>query len=149
MSKVDFTLAAEAAADPVEAESIVFGFGPYGSITVRVPDTAQVLLLQSKIDDPRKAAPAMFRFLERLMSAEDYELLTDLIERGIVSQDLLMGGDDANDAGILDSLIEAAGARPTQPSGDSSPSSSSGGPRSTGRSPGKGSIQSGSLSAVS
>lgn len=72
----------------------------------------------------------------------EYADLQKMVFDGIIPPSLLFGGDELNGRGILDGIIREFSGYPTQPSEESSPSPSSGGARSTGRSPGKGSTSS-------
>lgn len=82
-----------------------------------------------------------WRFLRKVLVGDGYARLVDLVADGKIPTALLFGGDELNDAGIIDYIVtEFAAARPTESSSDSSPSPNSAGQRSPGRSRGKGSI---------
>lgn len=100
------------------------------------------LVLASFNMGPQRAITAIYRFLEGILLDDGYDRITEMIGDGTITFDLLFGGDDKNDQGIIEWIIEEVGARPTQPLSGSSASSNSSGKRSTGRSPGKGSTRS-------
>jgi len=116
------------------------------------PTTTQIILLSTSTDEGtmRAMLSASMSFLEGLMIGDSYKRFRKLVAAGLVSNDLILGGDDDNEKGIIDWVIaQVAETRPTQPSPDSSPSQKPAGTRSTGRAPGKGSIPSGSPSGGS
>ncbi|UDL15407.1 tail assembly chaperone [Microbacterium phage Pepe25] len=86
-----------------------------------------------------QAIQAVYRFLRRVMLDDGYKRLQTMVENEEVSFGILFGGDDNNDGGIVDWIIEESASRPTRPSTESSSSPTTGGRKSTGRSPGRGS----------
>lgn len=114
-----------------------------------VPTTTQIILLSTSTDEGtlRAMLGSSMAFLEGIMIGDSYKRFRKLVANGTVSNSLLLGGDGANEQGIIDWIIsQVTDARPTTSSTDSSPSPASTGKRSTGRAPGKGSILSGSPS---
>lgn len=93
----------------------------------------------------------VFKLIRSLLGEE----ATDIIEEAIWARrldfdDLVGGGTKLNpEHGLVDGIFAEFGERPTQPSTVSSPSRAVGGRKSTGRSPGKGSIPSDSPSTGS
>ena len=85
---------------------------------------------------------AVWDFLRDVLWGDGYDRLRNLVASGEFPPQLLFGGDELNEEGVVDHIISATAGRPTQPSSDSSPSPSTTGKRSTGRSPGKGSTRS-------
>lgn len=90
---------------------------------------------------------AVWDFLRHVLRDDGFARLRELVASGQFPPQLLFGGDELNEEGVVDHIISAVAGRPTQPSSDSSSTPSAGGKRSTGRSPGKGSTLSGSSSA--
>ncbi|QJD53256.1 tail assembly chaperone [Microbacterium phage Tempo] len=86
-----------------------------------------------------QAIQAVYKFLRRILLDDGYRRLTRMVEEDKVSFGVLFGGDDNNDGGIVDWIIEESASRPTRPSTESSSSPTTGGRKSTGRSPGRGS----------
>ncbi|HEX5018625.1 MAG TPA: hypothetical protein VFX15_13695 [Actinomycetes bacterium] len=87
--------------------------------------------------------------LRKLMLDDGYSRLVGLLNDNVIGIGMLYGGDELNDTGILDYLIELRSGRPTTSSNGSSPSPASGGKRSTGRVRGATSVPSTSLSTAS
>ena len=85
---------------------------------------------------------AIHQLLAKLLRGDGYRRLVRLLNDNVIGVGMLYGGDELNDTGILDYLIELGAGRPTTSSVDSSPSPNGGGRRSTGRAPGAGSIPS-------
>lgn len=84
-------------------------------------------------------ASSVFRFLRGVLKDDGYQRIQTLLERGKIDFDMLWGGSEGNEEGVVDWLISKAAARPTRPQSGSSESSKPTGKKSTGRSPGKGS----------
>lgn len=159
MTKMQFQAAATRVAEEVEAEEggeveeRILEFGLAGQdFRLKVPTSTQIVLLATSSDTGtmRGMLGATMDFLEGVMLDDGFRRLRKLMAKGVVSHELLLGGDDDNEQGIIDWIIEQVsdGTPPERPS-DSSASPKAGGPRSTGRAPGKGSIPSGSPSAAS
>jgi hypothetical protein len=122
------------------------------TLIARRPTTAQSVLFSSmQMDgDGGKRASGMFTMLDILFNPSDRAYIKNLIlERKLDFDDLIGGSEQNPDGGIIDSILAEFGARPTQPSTDSSPSRAAGGRKSTGRAPGKGSTRSTSRSTDS
>ena len=94
---------------------------------------------------------AVFGFLRGVLQGDGYRRLQLLVQEGKVPLEVLFGGDEGNELGIVEWIVQTSlgDERPTQRSTASSSSRSSGGPRSTGRSPGRGSPHSPSLPVAS
>jgi len=139
----------EAPPDPVILEWTMAG----QEFKANKPTTTQVILLSATAAEDgtlRSLIASSLTFLDGIMLEDGYKRLRKLIAKGIVSHDLLIGGDDANESGLVDWIVsQVSDGRPTQSSTDSSPSPKKGGGKLTGRAPGKGSIQSGSPSGDS
>lgn len=144
--------AAARAADDEEERVLEFAIGDQ-EFRSRIPSTARVAMFIAAMTDDSptgEAIGAIFAFLKDMLEGDGYRRLRKLISDDVIDMSTLTGGGDENDEGIVDWIIShAANDRPTPPSADSSSSRGSGGRRSTGRSPGKGSTLSPSLSAAS
>ena len=78
----------------------------------------------------------VWAFLQEVLWDDGYQRLRNLVATGQFPPLLLFGGDELNEEGVVDHIISATAGRPTQPSNGSSPSQSTTGSRSTGRSRG-------------
>lgn len=76
----------------------------------------------------------VWNFLRDVLWGDGYARMRELVASGQFPPQLLFGGDELNEEGVVDHIISATAGRPTQPSSDSSRQQSSGGKRSTGRS---------------
>lgn len=85
---------------------------------------------------------AIFAYLDNILEGDGGRRIRKLVERKVITFDLLYGGDDLNEEGIVDRIMALASANPTEDAIDSSSSQTDTGRRSTGRSPGKGSTRS-------
>ncbi|QKO02786.1 tail assembly chaperone [Microbacterium phage Kelcole] len=85
-----------------------------------------------------QAIQAVYKFLRRILLDDGYRRLTRMVEEDKVSFGVLFGGDDNNDGGIVDWIIEESASRPTRPSTESSSSPTTGGRKSTGALAGSG-----------
>lgn len=154
MTKMQFQAAAVRVQDEIDGE-IEDGVRPEPNILefdlagqtfqLYVPTATQIILLSTSTDEGtmRAMLSASMAFLEGLMIGDSFKRFRKLVANGIVTNDLLLGGDGANEKGIIDWIIlQVSEARPTSSSTDSSQSPPSTGRRSTGRAPGKGSTQS-------
>jgi len=141
----EFKAAAEAEADAEDTPVLEFKLGNQEFVADKA-SVGQMALVVAAMDEGGQAmVGAVFRFLRGLMAnhGDGYRRLRDLVANGTVSFDLLVGGDDDNEDGIVDWIIEkSSDDRPTKVPTDYLPSQASGGQRSTGRSPGKGSKRS-------
>jgi hypothetical protein len=145
----EFTAAARAADDPAE-EILQFGLAGMEFTASRATTSQMALVVAAMDDGGAPMVAAVFRFLRGILHDDGYQRLRDLVAAGVVSFDLLIGGDEDNEDGIVDWLIEkSADERPTKRPTDYLPSQASGGQRSTGRSPGKGSKPSGLVPVAS
>lgn len=118
----------------------------------RLPNTARVAMFVASMSDESttgESVTAIFTFLKDVLLDDGYRRLRKMISDGTIDLEVLTGGGDENEDGIVDWIIGQASSRPTPASTDSSSSPASGGQRSTGRSPGRGSTRSPSLSPVS
>lgn len=148
----EFKAAAQAEVDGEEAQILEFTLAGQ-EFVVDKASTGQMALVAAAMDEGgQQMVGAVFRFLRGLMEnhGDGYRRLRDLIANGTVSFDLIVGGDDDNEDGIVDWIIEkSTDDRPTKAPTDYLPSQATGGQRSTGRSPGKGSKPSASAPARS
>jgi hypothetical protein len=159
MTKMQFQAATARAAAEVaaeegeEVEEKILEFALAGQdFRLKMPTATQIVLLATSSDTGtmRGMIGATMDFLEGLMLDDGYRRLRKLMAQGVVSHELLLGGDQDNEQGIIDWIIEqVSDGTPPERSSGSSASPKPGGPRSTGRAPGKGSIRSGSPSAAS
>lgn len=118
----------------------------------RRPTTAQGALLNVGLTGRTMALrmEAIMNLIEALMGYEARAVVAQMVwERRIDFNDLLGGSEQNPDGGLIDQIFSEFTARPTVPSTDSSESPTSGGRKSTGRSPGRGSIRSDSPSTPS
>jgi len=144
--------AAARAAEGEEDQILEFAIGDQ-EFKSHLPSTARTAMFIAAMTDESstgEAIGAIFSFLKDMLLDDGYRRLRKLISDDVIDLGTLTGGGDDNDEGIVDWIIsQAAENRPTPPSADSSSSPETGGRRSTGRSPGKGSTRSPSLSPVS
>lgn len=138
-----------------EVEVIEIPFGERTLIST-VPTPGQAALFYARLvgtndeqETDNGTVNAVFGLLRAVLAAGDVPYLKELLGDDRISFGTLFGGDDDNEAGLVDSLLKEAAGRPTTPSSDSSPSEKSTGRQSTGRSPGKGSTRSASRSTDS
>lgn len=142
MGKLAFAVA-EAKADPDEV--IEFSLGA-DEFEVRRPTLDQVIALSLLPPEATEAdvARASLAFMDGILLGDGAKRLRVLMARGVVSVQLLFSGDDNNETGIIPAIVEAATGNPTPSPTDSATSQTSGGKKSTGRAPGKGSTRSNS-----
>jgi hypothetical protein len=117
-----------------------------------IPTSAQIALMASAADEGGATmVNAVFNFLRGIMYDEEFLRLRRLVSRGKIDFDIIFGGNDDNEVGVVDWIIEEAAdrTRPTGPSTGSSESRGSGGRRSTGRSHSRASTRGGSPSPAS
>lgn len=107
----------------------------------RLPSTGQISVLigSSGFGNNLRDIHAL---LKALLLDDGYRRLAALLTENTIGVGMLYGGDELNDTGILDYLIELRAGRPTSSSSDSSESPKPAGRRSTGRVHGEGSIPS-------
>lgn len=118
----------------------------------RRPTPMQGALLNEALTSTSGAArlSAVFKLIQALLGTEAREVLEEMAwDRRIDFPDLIGGSEQNPEGGLLDQIFAEFAARPTEPSTDSSSSQTPGGRKSTGRSPGKGSIRSDSPSTAS
>jgi hypothetical protein len=146
----EFRAAAAAAADAEDAQVLEFALAGQEFVADRA-STAQLALIIAAMDEGGTAmVAAVFRFLRGILRGDGFNRLRDLISEGVVDFDLLVGGDDDNEEGIVDWIIEkSSDDRPTKQPTDYLPSQATGGQRSTGRSRGAGSTRSPSAPGAS
>lgn len=160
MTKMQFQAAAVRAQEEIEAEQgedapqpkvLEFSIGGEDFVC-DVPTLTQVILLSTASDGAtmRGMIQGCLDFLEGILHDDGIRRIKKLMAKGVITNELLLGGDENNEEGIISWIVEQVSeARPTEPSVDSSPSPKTTGQRSTGRAPGKGSIPSASQSAAS
>lgn len=113
---------------------------------VRRPTTAQIGLWTTGMHTTAQIA---FEAIETLLGKKGLDHIKRLIRNRQVDMDDLIGGSERNPDGLIGGILEEFAGRPTEPSTASTKSQPSGGRRSTGRSPGKGSTRSSSPSTDS
>jgi len=142
----EFHVAAQAAVDDDAGEEKVLEFSVAGQdFVASIPTTGQIALVAgSAVEGELDVIGAVFAFLKAVLHDDGYRRLRQLVQDGVLPLELVFGGDEENPMGIVDWIVQAGlgDERPTQRSTDSSSSPRSGGPRSTGRSSGRGSIRS-------
>jgi hypothetical protein len=147
---IEFNVAAEAAG--LAEDEDVFEVPIEDEVYIaRRPTTAQGALLNVALSGTGVSRlSAVFSLLEGLIGEEGRAHIERLVWERRVDLDDLVGGSEQNpEGGLIDQIFEAFSERPSQPSTDSSSSRATGGRRSTGRSPGKGSTRSPSPSTAS
>lgn len=107
------------------------------------PTTAQIALM---VATGGKDMGVIFRVIESILGVEALDVIEQMIWDRRIDLPDLFGGSEQNPKGLLGQIIEEFRGNPTPPSTESSNSRQAGGRRSTGRSPGKGSIHSPSTS---
>jgi len=149
---IEFKVAAEAEIREAAEDEDVVEVPIDGKVYIaRMPSVAQFALLQAEL---RKKGvdrfAAVFDFVESMMGEEAREHIERLVVKRQIEIDDLIGGSEKNpDGGLIDLILAEFTGRPTEPSTASSGSQKTGGRRSTGRSPGKGSTASSSPSGAS
>jgi len=148
---IEFRVAAAAERGEEDVVEVDMG-GELGVVEARRITSAQAEILASRIRQyPTLGALDM---IEAFMGSDVREYLYDLLMKGAIDRNDLIGGwgendEGRNEQGLLDQLIAQFTGRPTAPSTGSSRSQSTGGRRSTARTPGKGSTRSSSPSTDS
>lgn len=119
--------------------------------TARRPTSAQTGLLSVAIASGGNGAytKALIDMVEIMLGAEGRAHIVRLLANRQIDLDDLLGGTEQNPKGLISEILEQFSGRPTEPSTDSASSQPTGGRRSTGRSPGKGSTRSSSPSTDS
>lgn len=139
----EFKAAAQAAVDQDDAKILEFALGGEEFTAVKATTSQMALVVSAMDEGGTTMVGAVFRFLKGLMPEEGFRRLRAMVANGLVSFELLVGGDADNEEGIVDWIItKSADERPTKRPTDYLPSQETGGRKSTGRSPGKGSKQS-------
>lgn len=145
-----FTAAAEAAAARGDTPVLEFSLAGQEFVASKAELGQMALVVAAMDEGGSPMVSAVFRFLRGILQGDGYARLRELVASGVVSFDLLVGGDDDNEDGIVDWLIEqSSDERPTKLPTDYLPSQGNGGQRSTGRSRGPGSTASASARAAS
>lgn len=149
---IEFKVAADAAKPDGDVVEVTLP-EPFGVVDAHRPTTAQGEILGSQLQI-RPTLTAL-EFTRIIFGREDIaEYFRDLLLDGKIQREDLIGGWGENDEGkpekgLIDQILLQFTGRPTAPSTGSSRSRSAGGRRSTGRSPGVGSIPSDSPSTGS
>ena len=108
--------------------------------TARRPTTAQLALV---VATGGKDLSIIFRVLGSILPDEALVVIENMVWDRRIDLPDLFGGSEQNPEGLIGQIVAAfREGNPTQPSTGSSKSRPSGGQRSTGRSPGKGSTRS-------
>lgn len=146
---VSFSVAAKRA-EPGEEEGVVSVPIDGVDYVARRPTTGQVALLTVAQRRGDSFGEAVMNMITAMLGTEARVHIERLIWERRISFEDLMSGTDENPTGLIPAIIEEfSGERPTPPSTDSSSSQTTGGRKSTGRSPGKGSTRSSSPSTDS
>lgn len=131
-----FQLAAQQHQDQEKAEEplVEFDFGEV-KLHARHPVPGQLGMLYAALGSESEvlAQAEVHRFLRDLMSPKDYTTLTNYLRQGLLQPADLFGGTELNPKAMVETIIEAVAARPTNPPSDSSASPETSGRRSTGR----------------
>jgi hypothetical protein len=98
----------------------------------KLPSTGQISVLMASRGFSSNLQ-AIHNLLRNALLDDGYPAIVELLNTDTISLGFLFGGDEQNEQGILDYLIEEAVGRPTTPPTDSSASPKNGGRRSTGR----------------
>ncbi|QNJ55532.1 tail assembly chaperone [Microbacterium phage Phinky] len=147
MTKMAFQAAAKAqlsdeerAAQREQEPWFEFSLLGHDFIVREKPSPAQSAVLLGGIGDGSvEFYRSVFAYLDNILEDNGGRRIRRMLERNEISFELVWGGDDQNEKGIVDTIIELVSENPTvEPSGSSTsrPATSK---RSTGRSPGKGS----------
>ena len=115
----------------------------------RRPTAAQTGLLAVGVSDGRTYVGAVLDMVEILLGADGLAHIKRLMRNRQIELADIFGGTEQNPKGLISEIIAEFAGRPTEPSTDSRSSQPTGGRRSTGRSPGKGSTRSSSPSTDS
>lgn len=108
-------------------------------ISERPTPSQNIVVIAALANGGAEPLRAIFAYLDNVLDGDGGRRIKRMVERKQISFDLLYGGDELNEEGIVDRIMALASANPTDAPTDSSNSSSGTGKRSTGRSPGKGS----------
>ena len=146
MAKIEFTAAAKRHEEAQGESPEVFEFSVGGEEFVAdmiSPGQATYIGTTFSTQSTTAVLGAVLELFDLLLHGDGGRRLRRLVLADVVKPELLLWGDELNSNGILGSMLElAAAGRPTPPSSGSSGSQGTGGRRSTGRSPGKGSTSS-------
>lgn len=147
----EFQAAAKQAVAGEGEEEVLLEFGLAGqTFHAKLPTSGQVAMVAGSFDGgSSEMVSSIFSFLRGVLQDDGYRRIRKLISEGTVPFEVLFGGDDQNEFGIVEWISAEAAARPTQRLADSLPSRESTSPPSTGRSRGPGSIPSPSASGSS
>lgn len=147
---IEFKVAAEADAAKIGENEDVVEVPIDGVVyEARRPTAGQVGLLTVGVSDGSTYFAAVLDMVTILIGTEGRDHIKRLIRDRRIELADLFGGTPENPDGLVGAIISEFAGRPTVPSTASSASRSTGGRRSTGRSPGKGSTQSPSPSTDS
>lgn len=133
---IEFFAAAKAA-EMTDEEDFVMVNLDGEDYKARRPTTAQIALV---VATGGKDLGVIFRVLQSILGNEALDVIEGMVWDRRIDLPDLFGGSEQNPKGLLGRIVEEFRAgNPTQPSTGSSKSRPTGGQRSTGRSPGKGS----------
>lgn len=137
----EFLVAAKAT-ETEDEEVLEFAIGGE-EFRAKLPSTARIAMFIAAMSDEDGqtggAVASIFALLRDVLLDDGYKRLRKLISDDVVSMQIITGGDDLNEDGLVDWIIAQSTARPTESPAGSSPSPATTGPRSTGRSRGAGS----------
>lgn len=117
-----------------EEPLVEFDFGEI-KLHAKHPVPGQLGVLYAALGSENEiiAQAAVHEFLKMLMPPKDYRQVKTFLQQGQLQPGDLFGGTDLNDKGMVETIIEAVAARPTNPPTGSSASQGTSGRRSTGR----------------
>lgn len=147
---IEFKIAAEASEAGEDEDVVEVPIGDQVFIARR-PTLAQGALLNAVLNSKGSdRLTAVFRLIRSLLGDEGGAFIEQLVwDRKIDYGDLIGGSENNPEGGLVDMIFAEFAERPTTPSTASSASRASGGRKSTGRSPGRGSTRSPSPSTGS
>lgn len=103
------------------------------------PSTSQnIVVVAALAEGGAQMIRAIFAYLDNILAGDGGRRIRRMLERKQITFDLLYGGDELNEEGIVDRIMALASENPTVAPTGSSNSPNGTGKRSTGRSPGKG-----------
>lgn len=112
-------------------------------VVPKKPSPAQtIIVINGLASGGGEHVRSLFAFLDNVLEGDGGRRLKRMLERDQIPYDLIWGGDENNEEGIVDTILSLASENPTEEPSGSSASSETTGKSSTGRSPGRGSTRS-------
>lgn len=122
---------------------LTFGLAGQEFVVPEKPTSSQsIVVVAALAEGGAQPLRAIFAYLDNILEGDGGRRIRKLVERKVIEFDLLYGGDELNEEGIVDRIMALASANPTDAPAASSSSEPDTGKRSTGRSPGRGSTRS-------